>query len=219
GMYVYTDVNGDYYIAETEDSVQRFSLGRIVVYDANKRQSLGSMTVETVKDGQLYLLTVSADESFLLDSKTVYPVTIDPSITVSESTAGTNIEDAPVFANKADMNFGAFTYNNIGQENTNYGNAKTAVKLTGLANNSVYKTLNASEVTSVLLYVKEAPYFSAKHVNLYRISSVPSWTESTVTWNNVGSYSTSGVVKGSLSTCDWSNFDITTFVNGWKNGN
>ncbi|MBO5417139.1 MAG: RICIN domain-containing protein, partial [Clostridia bacterium] len=218
GMYVYTDVNGDYYIAETEDSVQRFSLGRIVVYDANKRQSLGSMTVETIKDGQLYLITVSADESFLLDSKTVYPVTIDPSITVNESSDGSGIVDATVCDGAKGTAYGEEALNYVGYINAERGTAMTFIRLDGLANNSIYKTLNSAEITNVDVNVYGIDSTTA--VNLYRVTKNISTIEKLITWDTISSnYSTSTNRYANVGGNSFNQLDITPFVKGWKNGN
>ena len=48
--------------------------------------------------GQQYRITLTVEEDYLTDPNTVYPVTIDPTLTVSDNTHGAGaIEDAPIY--------------------------------------------------------------------------------------------------------------------------
>ena len=219
GLYVYENDNR-YYLAENEESEERIYLGSIVVYDRMGKPDFGSMIIETIESGSKYQLTVSANESFLIDPETVYPVTIDPTLTISDTVTGTNsIQDAPVFQNKATMNFGTFQYNTIGQADTNYGVGRTAVYLSGLVNSTIYNALaDSTQITSVKFYIKEATGTAAKNICLYRMKNTESWTESTVTWNNLGLYETGINWGGSLSNGEWTFLNITSLVQGWKSG-
>ena len=109
GLKVYSDRNG-YYLAENAKSECIFRLGEIILYDDVGKPGTGNMTVETVTEGEKYLLTVTADEAFLTDETTVYPVTIDPGILVSDNDTGTNsIVDCPIFEGFPNSSFGAYT--------------------------------------------------------------------------------------------------------------
>lgn len=211
--------NGRYYIAADKSSEARLYLGKVICYDAMGKPCVGSMSATAVEERQEYIITLIADKGFLQDAETVYPVTIDPTITVSDNTNGASaIQDAPIFKNKPTAAFGAFLYNTIGQADTNYGVGRTVVKLAGLAANTTYKALSASQITSVKFYAKEATGTAANTVNLYRLTGVPSWTEATVTWNNAGAFSTAESWGASLGGGAWTAFDITTLVKGWKSG-
>ena len=182
----------------------------IYAYDSNGNVALGEIKIEDS------LLTVTVPESFLKDEKTIYPVTIDPTIT--ESSDGTYIQDAPVFANDQSSNYGSCTSNIVGVISDAYGEARTAMKLYGLSKNNIYKTLDAKEIESVKIVVDGSTNASLPlFVNCYRISSSVSWNESTVTWNNVGSYDTSYNAGTNLNSGEEFFFDITKFVKGWKN--
>lgn len=102
------------YLAVDESSDALFYIGNVVVYDAVGKPDIGEMTIETLIQGERYLLTVSANDEFLSDPDTVYPVTIDPSITVSDSSTSGSIIDAPVFQNYPDRNCGTYVYNTVG---------------------------------------------------------------------------------------------------------
>ena len=79
GLNLYNNKNG-YYLASSAKGAPVFYLGDIIVYDAIGKPDRGTLTVKTVEAGQKYLLTVSANDSFLSDPKTVYPVTIDQNV-------------------------------------------------------------------------------------------------------------------------------------------
>lgn len=218
GLHLYGDGNG-YYLADIGKSEPVFCLGKIITYDAIGKPAMGTMTVETISEGQEYLLTVTANTDFLSDPSTVYPVTIDPSITVSDNTHGENaIEDAPIFAGFPNINCGAFLYNRAGTPDSTYGIGRTVVKLSGLINSDAYQSITASQITSVNFYAKESSGGSRQFINLYPLTSNTTWTESTVTWNNIGSYTTAVNYGATMYNNQWTAFDITNLVKAWKNG-
>ena len=86
-----------------------------------------------VEAGAKYMLTVSANEEFLSDPTTIYPVVIDPTITVSDETSGAGaVEDSPVYEGYASMNFGTYLFNYVGTPSETYGIGRTVVRLGGL---------------------------------------------------------------------------------------
>ena len=189
--------------------------GDVIVCDSKGKLSAGTLLIEKNAENS-YHLTVGIPEEFLTDPETVYPVTIDP--TIYESSDGSYIQDSPIFdgASYQNSNFGYYLADYVGLVSS-YGNARTAMRLYGLENHPIYKTLDAEEIVSVKISVKGTTSGSPVFVNLYRISSDVTWDESTVTYNNVGSFDTS-VNKGAyLSTTQRTEFDITSFAKGWKN--
>ncbi len=215
GLYLY-ETDGQYYLAANEDAEGAFYLGEVLVYDAIGRPDLGTMTVETITAGQRYKLTVSANEAFLTDAETLYPVTIDPTLTVSDNTHGAGaIEDAPVFSGKPTKNFGSYVYNTIGYHSESYGTAMTVVRLAGLLADETYSALSVSDISNVTFYMKDGGSSSAT-VNIHAISSNSTWTESGVTYENLGSYSTTVTATDTMGSGSWGEFDITTLAKGWK---
>lgn len=69
----------------------------------------------------------------------------------------------------------------------------------------------------VSFYVKEGAGSSSQYINLYPLTNT-TWTETTVTWNNIGNYNTSNNYGNNLTNNQWTAFDITNLVKGWKNG-
>ena len=216
GLGVYSEDNG-YYLAETANADMRMDLGKVIIYDANHKISEGSLTVTTLKENQLYQATVSVDEAFLADPNTVYPVQIDPSITVSDTTHGANaVTDCPVYSGKPTVNMGTALYNPIGYLDSAYQIGRTAVKLVGLANDPVYQGLSAAQIQSAYFYIKDSSGTAAKSINLYALTSNSTWTESSLTWNTLGTISTTLQASANVGGGAWSSFNITNLVKGWK---
>lgn len=218
GLNVYLN-NGIYYLAENEGADMRMELGKVIVYDAELKMAEGSMTVTAIKNNQVYKVTISADETFLCDPSTVYPVRIDPSITVSDTTHGAGaVIDSPVYLGKPTVNMGSALYNPIGYLDSTYQAGRTAVKLVGLANDSTYKSLYASNIQSAYFYIKDSSGTTAKAINLYALTSNSTWTETSLTWNTVGTISSTLQATANVGGGAWSSFNVTNLVKGWKSG-
>ena len=210
--------DGQYFLAEAEKSEPIFKLGDVVAYDAVGKPSIGSMTVKTVKDCSEYIITLEVDGEFLKDSTTIYPVTIDPSITVSDNANGAGaIEDAPVYEGYPTTNFGSYLFNPVGTPSADFGKGRTVVRLTGLISSDEYEGITANQITNVTFYVREGSG-SSQNVNIYPLISNTTWTESNVTRNNVGLYMSSECYVRTLSGGQVSGLDITDLVKKWKDG-
>ncbi len=169
--------------------------------------------------GVQYRITVGADDSFLGDADTVYPVTIDPTITVSNELTGAGaIEDSILFSAYPRYNYGAFLFNSIGTTQASYGTARTVVKLTGLINSAEYQSLPAERIKSVKFVATEASGRPAQLIHLYPLTENTTWTESTITWNNAGAYSTALDCADYMTDSQKTEFDITPLVRAWKAG-
>ena len=215
GLNIYNN-NSGYYLASNDKANPIFYLNEIYIYDAVGNPDIGTMTVETISEGQEYLLTIIADDSFLSNSNTVYPVTIDPSITVSDSITNGSIIDAPIFEGYSDRNFGTYLYDRVGTPSEAYGVGRTVVKLSGLISSTEYQNITANQITNVIFYAKEASGGTTQYINLYPLTSNTTWTETSVTWNNIGSYTTSVNYGNTMYNGQWTAFDITNLVKAWK---
>ena len=219
GLSIRSDEDG-FYLSLTENSEEKIRLGNVVAYDSNGRESIGELFVNTVSVGSEYVVTVSVDPDFLVNESTVFPVTIDPTFTVSDNTHGSNaIQDAPIFQGYPNGNFGNYIYNSVGTPDSNFGIGRTVVKLSGLTSATEYTTIAASQIDNVLFYARESSGSSTQTINLHPITGVSSWTENTVTWNTIGSsFNTSIDFGTTMYNGQWSAFDITNLVKGWKSG-
>ena len=225
GLYL-VQQDGQYVLTEGKDATGILQLGSIVVYDAVGRPSLGNMTVETIKDGNFYLLTVSADESFLSDSATVYPVTIDPDMTILQDGGGTgtgtssntvSIEDTTIYSGTPNLNTGDWVYTTAGYVDETYKTGRVLVRLPGLYNSTEFQGLTASEIVSATYFCTRTSVKDTQSIILFY--NTADWTESTATWSNMGGQmdivTNWGKAIGTESTAA---FDITTLVQGWTSG-
>ena len=208
--------NGKYVLSAGNDKDPVYYLGDIIVYDAIGKPDVGEMNIVTVKENHEYLLSISVDDDFLSDPSTVYPVTIDPSITKSDSSVSGSIEDAPIFEGKPNINFGTYVYNRVGTPSESYGVGRTVVRLRGLLDSTEYLTVDADHIQSVEFYVTESSGGATHTVNIYPLMN-STWTELGVTWSNIGNYNNTLICSSTLTNNAQSVFDITALVKGWKN--
>lgn len=215
GLTLYQSKDG-YYLAENA-AEPKIRLGDIIIFDAIGKPDEGTLTVSTVTPGQQYRLTVSADPEFLTDPETVYPVTIDPTLTVSDNTYGAGaIADAPIFQGLPNGNFGNFPFNRVGNAGGNYGVGRTVVRLTGLINDAAYRETSSNQVSSVVFYIREGSGKSGTVVNLHPLTSNSTWSETGVTWNTANTYDSTPAATVTLTGNRFAAFDITGLAQNWK---
>ena len=73
-----TETNGLFVLINPETEQQVGKLGEIIVFDSAGQITRGNMTAQTIKDGQIYGVTISVDQEFLASA--TYPVSIDPTV-------------------------------------------------------------------------------------------------------------------------------------------
>ncbi|MBQ8165074.1 MAG: RICIN domain-containing protein [Clostridia bacterium] len=218
GLKIFSE-EGSYYLAANEGVNDKIYLGDIIVYDAVGRPDNGTLKIETVSEGSEYILTVSADEDFLTDPMTMYPVVIDPTLEICDNVQGLNsITDATVFKGFPDENFGDYQYCTLGQINSGYGIARTIIRFDGLASSGIYKSLAASDITSAKFYVREATGVSAINVSVHYNQSTAAWTETGVTWNTATSQISDAIATANLSNNEWTPFELTDYVKRCRTG-
>lgn len=129
------EVNTNGYRLENDESAQAVAVvdrdgnsiayfSPIIAYDSAGSVSFGEIRVQEQNPGNKYILTIAVDESFLTNSETVYPVTIDPTTSVT-STKRANLEYLCVYSNGtsysssstsgADLRVGTFSNGVIGR--------------------------------------------------------------------------------------------------------
>ena len=217
GLGLYQE-DGRYYLSASPTAELRIRLGDIVAFDATGSFSVGSMTVTTVAEQQQYRLTVSVDPAFLADPNTVYPVSIDPSITVSDNTHGAGaIEDASIYQGAPTLNAGSWQYAHCGYVDSTYKVGRILIRPKKLLSDSTYQSVSASQIESAYFYIWETSGTSAQTINLYSLSGSTSWTESGVTWNNAGVTQGTKYASASPGSNAKASFNITNLVKAWKN--
>lgn len=216
GLRIYQE-NGHYYLAQSADAKVRIDMGDVVAFDARGRFSVGSMAIETVEMGQEYVLTLSVDEAFLTDENTVYPVSIDPTLTVSDNTHGAGaIEDITLYSGAPNANCD-WPYLHCGYYDSTYKIARTMFRLTGLLSSSTYQSATVGEITSAQFYIKEATGTAALPVYIHANTGSATWTETGATWNNAGCQVGTRYATASPGVNQVAAYDITNLVKAWKN--
>ncbi|MGM9646941.1 MAG: RICIN domain-containing protein [Eubacteriales bacterium] len=207
--------NGQYYVAATADAKERITIGQVVAYDAEADMCEGTLTVASLKAGSIYQLTVSVDATWLADANTAYPVMIDPTLE-AEPYSYDAIIDAPVYNGKPTQNFGSYTYNRVGYYGS-WGIGRTAVRPDGMLNSDLYKSLDESQVNSVLFTVTEATGSANQTIQIHKLYNGEGWLENDVAWDSLG-YSCGVVTTGELGNNAATTFDLTSLVKQWING-
>ena len=173
--------------------------------------------VETVEQDNEYRITVVVDEKYLTDSERVYPVYVDPTISVSGSGTGKTIQDAPIYANTPSTACGGNTYNIVGFQGSTYGVGRTLMKFPGLNSDSTYASLSSDLITSLQLHIYEGSGSTNNaRIDLWQYTGT-SWTESTARCNNIDwdSYS-NNFTWNYINSSGWQTFDLTSMVATWK---
>ena len=175
----------------------------------------GTMSVTTVQAGSLYQITVTVDSGWLQANANDYPVSIDLTM-LAEPYSSDAIIDAPVYNLKPTQNFGSYTYNRVGYY-SGWGIGRTIVRPDGMLNSTLYQSLNASQVNSVLFTVTEATGSADQTIQVHKLYNGENWTESNVTYDSMG-YSCGVVTTAQLGNNAETTFDLTSLVKQWING-
>lgn len=207
-----------YFAYEDDTDTPVALISDIYIYDSVGAETKGSVSITPYIDDN-YILTVTADRAFLESSSTVYPVTIDPTITINYNNS--TIHDSSISSYLVTSNFGSDSYLNVGGSYNYY----SALKFQGLTNNSVFSSLSAGQIYSSTLnmycYSKSGTNMSVT-VSQYSPNSITSgyWTEGTITYSKCGVKvdevdEVNAVTKTITSAVPYS-FDITDIVKKWK---
>jgi len=182
-----------------------FTFAPLYMEDANgKRSENISLQFDSVKNG--YEVTISADVSFLNDVDTVYPVVIDPPITVTGS--GVTYD----------------TYVDLEYPNSNYYLSEN-LWTGGSVNSNVVRTyikfdmpdgVGGSQVTSAYINIRKKDY-QTPTCEAYRVAS--RWSSSAITWNSKPSFDAFNPSNMIVNTTgDWYRIDVTALTKQWLNG-
>ena len=214
------DVRADeagYYLVK-DDNKEKIRLGNVYMHDSNYMPGLGELKIELKKDRE-YIITVIPDKDYFDDPNIKYPVIIDPTITISDNTHGENaIVDAPIFSGIPTQNFGSYLFDRVGNTGNGHGVGRTVVRLAGLLSNNTYIHATVPMITSVKFCVMEGIGATNQSICLYPLTTNTTWTETGVTWNNVGNYNSYSNFGNTMNDGELTKFNITNLVQCWKTG-
>ena len=161
-----------------------FTVAAPYMYDSEDEFSTAiEQTLTATDDG--YLLTLTPDRDWLLDEQRAYPVTIDPSVTVDNSSSNvldtyTYPGDTQVHNNESYLYFGNRSVNGTRKSHEVYFKNKTwPVLPSGATVTQAYMIFNLTSTTS-----------TAHPINVYPCAQ--NWTSGALTWNTRPATITSG---------------------------
>ena len=204
----------DDFTVETEDSAicfynkdgeESFSFDPLYAVDSEgKYTDQISYELDSVENG-VVSITVRLEDEQYFQSEAVYPVLLDPTITISSYS---QIYDACVCSRYPSTNYSSNSFLRTGRD-SDYYVRRSFIQFVLPA--SVNGASIASAYMDLYCMSGVAPTISA-----YRVNS--SWTSSSITWNNMPSYSSS---SGSFNqqSGGWYRAFITSLVQNWANGN
>ncbi len=168
-----------------------------------------SMRLEQINNIE-YKLIIDIDEEFLTSSSTVYPVTIDPAITIPSN----QMENTMVFRDNPNERISWSTIMFVGRHNVeDYGMTEMYVRLKDI---SEYKYISPKNINSVTFNIYEwSGHTFPARIELYDLFS-KNWQKDEINWNNRPS--TCGVAQSYVDyppSERWSNFDITNLFKKW----
>ncbi len=229
GLKLIKEDDGNIYIVDPLTGNKKVNMTSVYVYDSSIIQEKNSTCnnnikiEELVKDNE-YRVTIYVDSEFLTDTKTVYPVYVDPSFDILTAGSGTNktIMDAPIYSGRPTTAHGGNPYNVIGNLGSPYAVGRTLVKFPGLMNNAAFIALFPAQITSVNYFIRENRGVSSPTASIDAyIFTGGNWTESTVTCStfNWNSYTCLLDTEDfANSNGSWGDFNITYVVKAWKAG-
>lgn len=227
---------GDDYVLDTRDDdcvyiVQRTNntvaalIEPVWMWDAEGSIEKSNQLSYSQNEDGTWNLSIIANEEFLTDTGTVYPVTIDPTLTIQKSSNSTGIQDVTLYSNTAKPSDGASGSLFIGNR-TGFGNSRVLMKFPGLSFSGI---TSASQITSVKVSLRDLMCEAEEvQIGCYAFTG-NSWTEATANWSNTSpnSYATADAAfqtvsysKGITQTPENHRyyFDITAIAKKWFSG-
>lgn len=199
----------------------------IYIYDSAGNSCYGSMQMLASSAARnTYSVIITAPWDFLTDTDTVYPVNVDPTLTLFDSSSSV-IQDANVFTNY-NQNYGSNATMSIGDFSQYPGDEPRGigyglVKFPFLTGNSTFMGYyNAGRVTDIDYFFAVTDCVTQTTLQAKRIGTA--WTETGVTYSTVSAY-ISGTGTAYTKTIDATSspqyycFDLLPMINTTTNYN
>jgi hypothetical protein len=167
------------------------------------------------------------DESYLSAPERIWPVYVDPTISVSGSGTSKTIQDAAIYSGRPTVAHGGSGYQNmsIGYLDSTYQIGRGLMKFPGLASNSTYAGLASNQITNLSLHLYEGSGTSGTaFIDLCTYSGT-NWTETTAKCNNINwdcyywqSEDENMYTYNYINASGWQTFNMTSMSGYWKTG-
>lgn len=173
-------------------------------------------------ENEEYTLIMSVDEEYISNPNTVYPVFVDPTITIRPAGAGATktVQDASVFIGTPSNNYGGEQYIYVGNTDNLVANrrvGRTLMKFPSFI--AQLSDIDASRIVSAQLHLYESSGKSTNATVVCRLYTGTDWNENSVcannmTWAGTGSTLYSQSFSG---TNKWVPIDLRGAIAPWKN--
>ena len=218
---------GRVYLADPETEKEYAEISPVVMWDANEVYSSAEYSVEEVVYADKYVLTIDATE-YLQSESTVYPVIIDPSLSIGQEVAGA-FQDASIFTNYS-SSFGGWFSLFVGNYNARFpsasqqrGLARTLVKFPGILTDANFRYMYSNDkLISVKYCFSDIDCTVNNRINAYMYKT--DWSESTTytsyRWSAYGDYIGGATVVSRTMTFPLPRYeiDITSAMKSWMKG-
>lgn len=164
-----------------------------------------------------YKLRIVIDKSFLENTNTIYPVIIDPTVTINpQNDQGVWRQwDAQVASKYPTTLYHLYQDNRVGYW-TSYGTVRSYI----LFNLGAVQDLNPYAITSATYYAYNTSNYTSNAIaQIYRVTDF--WQSWTLCWNNKPVYDPNVLVDSKTinsSSKKYYGFNITSLVTSWMNG-
>lgn len=206
--------------AQTQEAVA--NLQPILVCDSAQRGSLNNSMELTHISGTRYTLTITADDAFLRDPQTVYPVYIDPTITTPTSV----FRDTTIYSTyQAAPDSNLLMVGNSAVYGYSTGVGRSLVRFNGIFESGQYSWAR-SATQRVYYYVRDLlPGMSSADVQAFCLSQSAGknlTSLSTSTWSATGdlvsNMATPSAPELGGRAGDWKRFNLTSAFSKWLGG-
>jgi hypothetical protein len=204
-------------LLKNEDNKKIFELPKPVMSDSNYNEGSGEtatsnkVNYEIEKTEEGYLLTLNADPEWLASSERVFPIFIDPTTSV------TNSSDTFVMGAYPTTNYSSTTSkwdSGLGEYILKVGNYdSTTGNCYALLNQALPANLNGLTITNATFNAYVTHSASASATDIFLDRNTESWSNSNVTWNTRPS--STNIKTISVAKDQWAIFDVTSTVKSW----
>ena len=215
------EIGGSWFMEDADGNIKA-TVGDIIIFTADERNNtFGSMSWQTVKEDQIYAMTIHLDAEYLSNPATVYPIRIDPTIEINYDNDGAGaIED--IVVNSEDPHLGSETYLKIGTHPDDNSTSRALMRFPNLDVEGFRITSSQIFIRDIICQSTQTPIECHEYTGAY-------WTESAgINWSGVTNASigdlldTLTVYYGNGNAGDgaihWYGFDITDLAVKWSSG-
>ncbi|MBQ9769480.1 MAG: DNRLRE domain-containing protein, partial [Clostridia bacterium] len=210
---LYTEGEAIPFIDPTTDDTA-FILGQVDARDSYTGEETdghftlyNSLSLTEIRPG-LYTLTVTVDEEFLTDPDTVYPVVVDPTLTIS----ATYIYDTTVYSGNPDKQaYYSSAYIVAGYHGTSGKEATAYVRCTSKILDYIH--IRPNNISSAKYKIYEGSG-KTNSMTVHLRGALSNWNQNSITYNNQPSLD-SDTSSVTISKSGWYEFAATNLVKKW----